>query len=131
RYASDGFRQKLQATRREVMARLEGYYTGMNIGAIVDGKEVVFNCSELLDLVTNGMIFHEDSRHRPAVEVFAKEPRWSYLLPAIGFKIWPIKQIAGWLFRELWKDGILTDCDYPEAWQTFKRAWEASNHTGG
>src|SRR5262245_52397285 len=44
-----------------------------------NGKEVTFMTGELLDMVTNGMIFHEDPRHRQAVEMFAREPRWSYL----------------------------------------------------
>jgi hypothetical protein len=98
----------------------------MQVGGTIDGKEVTFSTGELLDMVTNGMIFHEDPDHRRAVEMFAREPRWIYLWPTIHFKIMPIKHAAVMLFRYLWQDGILSDADYPEEWQEAKRAWKAS-----
>jgi hypothetical protein len=126
RYASDALRQRLATDRQQVMAMLKGSWTGMQVGATIDGKEVAFTTGELLDMVTNGMIFHENPDHREAVEIFAGEPRWSYLWPTIHFKIMPIMRVTVMLFRYLWQDGILSDADYPEEWQTLKRAWEAS-----
>jgi hypothetical protein len=127
--ASDALRKRLAADRSQVMAVLTGTWTGMQVGGTIDGKEVRFSTAELLDMVTNGMIFHEDPRHRQAIDLFVKEPRWTYLWPTIHFKIMPIKHIAVMLFRYLWQDGILSDADYPEEWQASKRAWEASKKT--
>lgn len=107
------------------MALLEGTWTGMRVGGTIDGKEVVFAIAELLDLVTNGMIFHEAQRHQQAVEMFAKGPRW-YLWPVIHFKIIQIKNAAVMLFRYLLRDGILDEADYPEAWRSAQKAWEAA-----
>jgi hypothetical protein len=126
RYASDALRQRLGTDRQQVMAMLTGSWTGMHVGGMIDGKEVMFTTGDLLDMVTNGMIFHEDPDHRKAVELFAREPQWSYLWPTIHFKIMPIKRAAVMLFHYLNRDGILTDADYPEQWQRAKRAWEAS-----
>jgi hypothetical protein len=126
RYASDALRQRLGTDRQQVMTMLNGSWTGMQVGGTIDGKEVTFTTGELLDMVTNGMIFHEDPDHRKAVEMFARAPRWNYLWPTIHFKIMPIKRAAVMLFRYLWQDGILSDADYPEEWQALKRAWEAS-----
>jgi hypothetical protein len=47
---------------------------------------------------------------------------------------WPCfigKRVAVMLFWYLWQDGILSDADYPEKWQTLKRAWEASKGSAG
>jgi hypothetical protein len=129
RYASDALRKRLGTDRQQVTAMLTGTWTGMQVGRTIDGKEVIFSNAELLDVVTNGMIFHEDPRHRQAVEMFAKEPRWSYLWPTIHVKIVPIKRVATMLFHYLWQDGILSDADYPEEWQASKRAWEVSKKT--
>jgi hypothetical protein len=125
RYASDALRERLATDRSEVMATLTGTWTGMYVGGIIDGNEVQFSTAELLDLVTNGMVFHEDPRHRQAVEMFAKAPSWNYLWPTFHFKIMPIKNIAVMLFRYLLRDGILSEADYPEKWQASKLAWEA------
>jgi hypothetical protein len=125
RYASDALRERLGTDRAEVMAILEGTWTGMQAGGTIDGKEVTFTIAELLDMVTNGMIFHEDQHYRQAVEMFAKGARWSYLWPVIHFKIMPIKNTAVMLFRYLLRDGILSEADYPEEWRSAKRAWEA------
>jgi hypothetical protein len=125
-YASDALRQRLATYRSQVMAMLKGTWTGMQVGGTIDGKETTFSIADLLDMVTNGMIFHEDPRHRQAVEMFAKEERWTYLWPAINFKIMPIKNVAVKLFRYLWQVGILSEADYPEGWQASKRAWEAA-----
>jgi hypothetical protein len=124
-YASDEFRQRLGADRSQVMAMLTGTWTGMRVGASVNGKQATFSIAELLDMVTNGMIFHEVSRHRDAVEAFSKEPRWFYLWPTIHYKIMPIKNTAAMLFHYVRQDGILSDSEYPEAWQASKVAWEA------
>jgi hypothetical protein len=124
-YASDALRQQLAAEQTQVMAVLHGAWTGMQVGGTIDGKEVMFSTADLLAMVTNGMIFHEDLSHREAVGMFAKEPRWTYLWPTIHFKIMPIKRIAVGLFHSLWQDGILADSDYPEDWQAAKRDWEA------
>jgi hypothetical protein len=126
RYASDKLREGLAANRRQVMGMLYGTWSGMNVVATIDGKEKAFTIAELADMVTNGMIFHEDPRHRQAVETFSKEARWAYLWPVINFKIMPIKNAATLMFHSLWQDGILSDADYPEEWQASKRAWEAS-----
>jgi hypothetical protein len=126
RYASDALRERLATDRSQVMAMLTGTWTGMQLGGTIDGKEVTFSIADLLDMVTNGIIFHEDPSHRPAVEMFAKEPRWTYLWPAIHFKIMPIKRVAVVLFHYLWQEGILSDADYPQEWQASKRAREAS-----
>jgi hypothetical protein len=131
RYASDALRERLGTDRSEVMAMLEGTWTGMQVGGTLDGKGVTFSIADLLDMVTNGMIFHEAPRHRQAVEMFAKEPRWYYLWPVIHFKIMPIKNAAVMLFRYLLRDGILTEADYPEEWQAAKRAWEAAKSKSG
>jgi hypothetical protein len=131
RYASDGLRERLAADRSQVMAMLTGTWTGMQVGGNIDGKEVTFSVADLLDMVTNGIIFHEDPSHRRAVEMFAKEPRWTYLWPTIHFKIMPIVRAAVVLFRYLWQDGILSDTDYPEEWQASKRAWESSKNNAG
>jgi hypothetical protein len=127
KYASGALRQRLGTDRQQVMAMLTGTWTGMQVGGTIDGKEVTFSIAELLDMVTNGMIFHEDPHHRQAVEMFAKAPRWNYLWPTIHFKIMPIKNAAVMLFRYLLRDGILSEADYPEQWQAAKRAWEAAN----
>jgi hypothetical protein len=113
------------------MAMLTGTWTGMQVGGTIDGKEMTFSIAELLDMVTNGMIFHEDSSHRQAVELFSKEPRWVYLWPTIHFKVMPIKNAAVMLFRHLLRDGILSDADYPEEWQASRRAWEAEKSKSG
>ena len=131
RYASDALRQRLVADRSQVMAMVNGSWTGMRVGGQIDDKEVTFSIAELLDMVTNGMIFHEDPGHREAVEMFMKEPRWAYLWPTIHFKIMPIKNAAVMLFRYLLRDGILSEADYPDEWKAAKRAWEtAKNNTG-
>jgi hypothetical protein len=129
-YASDALRERLGTDRAEAMAMLEGTWTGMQVGGTIDSKEVTFSIAELLDMVTNGMIFHEDPCHRRAVEMFAKGPRWSYLWPVIHFKIMPIKNAAGMLFRYLLRDGILSATDYPKEWQAARRTWEAGNKAG-
>ena len=129
RYASDALCERLAADRSQVMAMLTGTWTGMQVGGTIDGKEVKFSIAGLLDMVTNGMIFHEDPSHRQAIEMFAKAPPWNYLWPTIHFKIMPIKHAAVMLFKYLWQDGILSDADYPEEWQASKRAWEASKKT--
>jgi hypothetical protein len=130
-YGSDALRRRLATDRSQVMAMLRGTWTGMQVGATIDGKEVTFTIAQLLDMVTNGMIFHEDARHRKAVELFSKEPRWVYLWPAMHFKIMPIKNVAVRLFQYLLEDGILSHADYPEEWQASRRAWEASNSKAG
>jgi hypothetical protein len=130
RYAGKALRERLATDRSEVMAMLTGTWTGMQVGATIDGKEVTFSIAELLDMVTNGMIFHEDPSHRKAVELFSKEPRWVYLWPAMHFKIMPIKNAAVMLFRYLLWDGILSDADYPEEWQATRRAQRASKNWG-
>ena len=126
RYASDALRKRLGADRPEVMAMLDGTWTGMQVGGTIDGKEVTFSIADLLDMVTNGIIFHEDPGHRQAVEMFAKAPRWNCLWPVLHFKIMPIKNAAVMLFRYLLRDGILTEADYPDEWQDARRAWEAT-----
>jgi hypothetical protein len=131
RYASDALRQRLGTDKSQVMAMIYGTWTGMQVGGTIDGKEVTFSIAELLDMVTNGMIFHEDPEHRKAVEMFAGVPRWNYLWPTIHFKIMPIKNVAVRLFKYLSEDGILSDSDYPEEWQASKRAWEASKKNTG
>jgi hypothetical protein len=113
------------------MAMLNGSWMGMQVGGTIDGKQMTFTTGELLDTVTNGMIFHEDPAHRKAVEMFASVPRWNYLWPTIHFKIMPIKRAAVMLFHYLNRDSILNDADYPEQWQAAKRAWEASNRSAG
>jgi hypothetical protein len=126
RYASDALRERLSTDRPQVMAMLEGSWTGMQVGGTIDGKEVTFTIGDLLDMVTNGVIFHEEPRHQQAIEMFAKEPRWSYLWPVIHFKIMPIENAAVMLFRYLLRDSILSDADYPAEWRIAKRAWEAA-----
>jgi hypothetical protein len=128
RYASDALRQRLATDRSQVIAVLHGAWTGMQVGGQIDGKEVLFSTAKLLDMVTNGMVFHEDLDHRQAVEMFAKEPQWTYLWPTIHFKIMPIMGIAVRLFQFLRQDGILTDADYPEEWQAAKRDREAKKN---
>lgn len=125
-YASDALRARLRTARPQVMAVMFGTWSGMQVGGRIDGKKVSFSTAELLDMVTNGMIFHEDSKHRQAVELFSSEPRWTFLWPTIHFKIMPIRQIAVMLFHDLWRDGILSEADYPTEWQAAKHAWEAS-----
>ncbi len=126
RYASDKLREGLGANQQQVKGMLFGTWTGMNLVATINGEEKIFTIAELSDMLTNGIIFHQDPRHRQAVEAFAKEPRWTYLWPALGFKIMPIKDAAMRMFHSLWQDGILSDADYPEEWQASKRVWEAS-----
>jgi hypothetical protein len=129
RYASDALRQRLATDRSQVMAMLYGTWTGMQVGGTIDGNEVTFSIADLLDMVTNGMVFHEGPTHRKAVEMFSKAPRWNYLWPTIHFKIMPIKRAAVMIFKYLWQDGILSNDDYPEEWQASKRASEASRKT--
>ena len=131
RYASDKLREGLGANHDEVKGMLFGTWSGMNLVATINGEERTFTIAELADMLTNGMIFHEDPKHRQAVEAFAKEPRWTYLWPAINFNIMPIKNAAMRMFHSLWQDGILSDADYPEEWQAEKRAWAASKSKAG
>jgi hypothetical protein len=128
-YASDALRKRLGTDRSEVMATLEGTWTGMQVGGKIDGKEMMFSTADLLDMVTNGMIFHEDPSHRQAVEMFVKQPRWFYLWPALHFKIRPIKNAAVKLFHYLLQDDILSEADYPDGWQASKRGWEAAKNS--
>jgi leucyl aminopeptidase (aminopeptidase T) len=131
RYASDAFRERLGTARSQVMAVIFGAWTGMQVGGQIDGKEVTYSTAELLDMVTNGMIFHEDAKHRQALELFSSEPHWAFLWPTIHFKIMPIRQIAVMLFHDLWRDGILSEADYPAEWQAAKLTWESSKSTAG
>jgi hypothetical protein len=131
RYASDALRQRLADDRSQVIAMVKGSWTGMQVRAQIDGKEVTFSIGDLLDMITNGMIFHENPSHRQAVEIFVKEPRWTYLWPTIHFKIMPIKNAAVRLFRYLLKDGILSEADYPDQWRAAKRAWETAKSNAG
>jgi hypothetical protein len=129
RYASAKLREGLAANYEQVKGMLFGTWTGMNLVATIDGKEKTFTIAELADVITNGMIFHEDPKHRQAVESLAKEPNWVVLWPTINFKIMPIKNAAMRMFHSLWQDGILREADYPDEWQAEKRAWEASKKT--
>jgi hypothetical protein len=94
RYASDALRERLAADRQQVMAMVYGSWSGMTVGGQIDGKDVTFPIGDVLDIVTNGMIFHESPDHRKSVEMFSMEPRWFYLWPAIHFKIMPIRNAA-------------------------------------
>ena len=129
--ASDALRQRLGADRSQVMAMVNGSWTGMRVGGKIDGKEVEFSIDEILDMVTNGMLFHEDPSHREAVEMFMNEPRWAYLWPTIHFKIMPIKNATVMLFRYLLRDGSLSEADYPEERRAAKHAWETAKNNPG
>jgi hypothetical protein len=125
RYASDQLRRRLKEQRKQVMLVIDGYWTGMLVGGKIDGKEKLFNTAELLDMVTNGMLFHQDELYREAVAMFGKEPNWAYLMPMLACKVMPIHNISVWLFDSFWRDGILGVADYPEEWQKLKQAWDA------
>jgi hypothetical protein len=120
RYASDALRKEIARERPQVMTMLTGKSAPAQGGRTMDGEEAGVSVSKLLDMATNGMIFQEEPSDREAGQEDPKTFHWRYLWPAIHFRIMPTLRGTFRLFHYLWRDGILADGDYPEAWQTSK-----------
>lgn len=123
KYAGDAFRGVLKKSKKEAMARLKGYWTGILVGAVIEGKEVKYNVAQLLDAITNGEIFHSGPEHQTALKLLDQDHR-AVLWPVIHFKILPILGMMVGLFHDLWRDNILATADYPAPCQQLKIEWE-------
>jgi hypothetical protein len=116
-YASDALREWLKANKDAVVRTVEGAVEGWHFNVKTSDEVAKLSTWKVLDMVTNGIIFHEEERYRSVVESLNDGPRWPYIWTAMNTSIVHILNIGIILSGYLYQDGILKEVDYPVEWR--------------